>query len=343
MNDAYSNIALHGGMLSGVGESDGVLGALRGALASLPTATVTAQVGDTVVVYPQPVPFVPDAGRLWAFQLSFATDSTALLADVRPLESLRLQLAERGTTTDEYDAEPGTPFGDDLPPRGGDAALYLVAFGITEAGSTEYLSALLRAGRYDDEFGYTQAGERHEEIASALGLSATAGIGYDDIQRGVLPDGVSRDMLIHLHGDPSRDLAQYTLLMPPPDATDGDIAAYLLPDVVSLGREIEDDEWTGRVPPAREIVARLNASEAFNGEFRVRSEGSFVVVTGDGFDLFVDGGDGEAGATRVVFARTSVETDKADCHKCLIRLAGALNLTVWEGRTQLVWHRPPAG
>lgn len=237
---------------------------VRGAAAApVPFYETMPDANGLRVVYPECTGELPNAGDLLAMLSTRAFGTVALLAEVQNEETLRLRLFERGEPTDEYLAEPGYADGNDLPPSGGNAARLCTAFGIADAETVDELSALLRAGRYDDEYGYAVASDRHREIADLLGFpAASIGTDYGDIERGKMPEGLVDSGLRFVPAtDPPR---QYVVCRVSLDTTDGEIAARFSPDVIAFEEEFDRPAGFLALGTVRRVRARV--SEGGGGE-----------------------------------------------------------------------------
>lgn len=98
-------------------------------------------------------------------------------------DMLVYQLYDRGILQDEYNSMPD--YFDDVPEcaRGGDAMKLIEVFGAGDLGTLERILV-------SDE--YTFATERHQALASALGLPLCAvGFGYNYLIDGDLPPGIA--------------------------------------------------------------------------------------------------------------------------------------------------------
>jgi hypothetical protein len=177
-------------------------------------------------------------------------DALVVLSVVDEEDVLRMRIFRSGSSVEEYITEPGTVIGEDLPPSMGDVFKLASMFGVSGADTLNELSHLLAAGRYDDELGFGEAKERHGEIAQLLNLPmASVGIGYESLERGLLPDEVERDSLRYFPADigltaSGLKLRQYALFHPMEGETDGQIAARFLPEVISW----EDDFLSEATP-----------------------------------------------------------------------------------------------
>ena len=233
-------------------------------LSALGRTLYAATVPGGCVVFPEPDPAAPDLGDLLAHTLSGETHGAVLLSDVRD-DALRLRLFDNGVTVDEYETEPDAMDGETHAPRGGNADVLLTAFGLPATDRT-FLDPLLRAPRYDDDYGYGAASERHAEIADLLGTPAIAGIGYVSIARGKMPDGVLPTDLQHTVGN--AHVWQFALIHAPEGTSETEIASYLLPNVVSLERGIETDDWVsdfGTLSAVRDAVVAAFSIAAHTG------------------------------------------------------------------------------
>ena len=100
------------------------------------------------------------------------------------------QLYKDGELLDEYDSSPGyfDASAEPSAPVGGDAEKLCAAFG---SEKTEDVARILRKSAFDDD-GYTFAFERHDDLVSALGISAFGvGTAYASFESDELPEGLS--------------------------------------------------------------------------------------------------------------------------------------------------------
>jgi hypothetical protein len=249
MSGNYQNITFRGDA-----------GAVTAFLSETGIAAIVAASADPtgfVVVYPQPVQGAPTVADWVAALLSERFPDPVLLAEVHAEETLRLRLFESGEPVDEYRTEPGFFSGEPLPPSGGDAARLAEAFDAPDARAE--LATLLRAGRYDDEYGFLGASERHRDIVDLLGLpAATIGIGVTDVGGQLTSDLVARMQFVDRA--PNRLLHEYLLLAAPFDATEEEIAGTVLPEVIALDLGLEKEEWESRLGDMASIRAKLDAA-----------------------------------------------------------------------------------
>ena len=307
----------------------------------LPMATVALAQEKGMVIYPETINFVPNAGDFVASELSSYLNCSALLAEVDQQETLRLRLFDAGQPVDEYKTEPGLWIGEDLPPSGGNAARLLLAFDRYDVETQDYLSRLLQAGRYDDEFGFTQAVQRHEEIAELLDLPETVGISYEAIQHGILPEGYNADQLSTVYPFPETELRQYTLLRPPFPASEEDIATYLLLDIFSLELGTEKEEWKSNLGTPFEIHTAIQLAGLETQPF-AESWLSIRPAAGDCL-LHLDCGTNlsqETVETAQLFL--SFPTGQTEGKNLLHRLAQAIKAIVWDVRTRQIVARSAA-
>lgn len=250
-----------------------------GAFPALPFAYYLSPAGGQsgVVLYPEAIREVPNAGDFAAALVSTSfPNAVVVLAAVGEEDTLRIRFFYGGDPFDEYLTEPGRVTGEDLPPSGGDCRRLASLFRLTDEGSIEGLNAMLRAPRYDDDYGFGEARERHSEIAQLLRLPQCAvGTGYDSISRGLLPNEVEPDSLKHLAPDSGFDeaglkLTQYVLFQPSDGENEARIAARFLPDVIAWEEDFLEEPLTslGSVPIIREhvaarFVARADESPAY--------------------------------------------------------------------------------
>jgi hypothetical protein len=103
------------------------------------------------------------------------------------------RLYERGQLVDEYDSTPGYFEGKRSTPSGGNAAKLCELMGDQ---NVEIVTSILRKAQ--GAKGYVFAVQRHEDLASALGIPIfTVGSGYEYIKRGEVPYGLDSESLKH--------------------------------------------------------------------------------------------------------------------------------------------------
>ncbi|MBC8135812.1 MAG: hypothetical protein H8F28_08010 [Fibrella sp.] len=217
-----------------------------GSLPALPFAyfaTVPNEQGQ-MVLYPEMVGDVPNAGDFAAalFSLTFPNAAVVLATDEGE-EGLRMRFFSKGDSVDEYRTDPGQVAGEDLAPTGGHIERIAPMFGITDTELIGELSQILRSSRLDDQFGFGETSERHGEIAQLLDLpSFSVGMGYESIQRGLMPNEITPETLRHFPTDSGFSscglrLRQYVLFRPAEGESEAQIAARFLSDVIAW----EDD------------------------------------------------------------------------------------------------------
>lgn len=290
-----------------------------------PGAAYATRVSGGVAVYPEPDTRTPDRGDFLAHYVSRRTQSAVLLSEVRG-DILRLRLFVSGVTVDEYVAE--TPDGD--APTGGNAPALLAAFG-APADAAGFLAPLLRATRFDDDYGYGAASDRHTEIADLLGVPEIAGIGYEAITRGQLPEGVAQSSLRRFAGI-SLSLWQFALLRVPEGTSEAEVASYVLPDIISLERGIEVDDWTSDFGTLSAVRETLAASES------AQESAGWIVLPAATGALYFDFGcrrDTDTVETIRVFLSTPPGTKEAGVAQ-LVAAAQAIGGTIWDWETRRV-------
>lgn len=101
------------------------------------------------------------------------------------------QLYKNGEPLDEYNSAPDyfEPEGEPSGPSGGDAARLVQAFGV--AADAKAVEQVLRTSSLDDD-GYTFECERHQALATLLGMPLFGvGGGFNYISEGELPEGLT--------------------------------------------------------------------------------------------------------------------------------------------------------
>ena len=294
--------------------------------AAFPATGYVAATSNAVLVYPRPVPGVPDVGDYLAYRLSHRFSCAVLLSDVRN-DSLRLRLFDNGATVDEYST---APYGADDDPQGGNAEALLTAFG-GDFDTAEFLAPLLRAARFDDDYGYNSATERLAGVAELLDIPALVG-SYDAIAQGQFPEGIAPTDLSHTEST-STTVAQFTLLRVPVGTSETETASYLLPEIVSLERGIEVDEWVsdfGSLASVRETVLKaFPVASAVTANWLVVPSGSDAVLHVDlGFRA-----DTESVETVRVFAVTPSGVFGINAVR---DLAVTLSSVAWDWKTRRV-------
>ncbi len=293
-----------------------------------------------VVLFPETVRDVPNAGDFAAalFSASFP-DAIAVLATVDEEDVLRMRFFQTGSSVEEYVTEPGKAIGEDLPPSGGNITKLATVFGLSDADTLAELPALLAAGKYDDALGFGEAKERHGEIAHLLDLpAASVGVGYESLERGLLPDEVEGASLRHFptdsgFADSGLKLRQYALFHPAAGETDGQIAARFLPDVISW----EDDFLQEAIPvlgTAAEIRAQF--SRVFAGRVD-GSDGNWLSLLDEEYDLL----EADLGTFDQPIESTHLFALSQDIPTALLsRLCEGTPWAVWSYETKQVVSRP---
>ncbi|MBC8141704.1 MAG: hypothetical protein H7Y38_09725 [Armatimonadetes bacterium] len=293
----------------------------------LPGAAFVAPVAGGSIVFPEPDAATPHVGDFLAHSLSCATHGAVLLSEVSG-DVLRLRLFDDGVTVDEYVAE--TP--DDGVPTGGNAPALLATFG-APASDAEFLAPLLRASRFDDDYGYGAASDRHAEIADLLGVPTVAGIGYEAITQGKLPEGIAQSDLRQFAGTGSY-LQEFTLLRVPDGTSETEVASYVLPDMVSLERGIEVDDWVsdfGTLATVRETIAdAADVVAPSDADWLTAAAGDAALHFDFGFRNDVD-----TVETIRVFVSAPLGTTNTALRR-LADIAQAVSATVWDWRTRRV-------
>lgn len=298
----------------------------------LPLAAFAIPVPGGFVLYPEPDARTPERGDFLAHYISRRIDGAVLLSEVRD-DVLRLRFFLNGVTVDEYVAE--TPESD--APTGGDAPALLAAFGAPVSDS-EFLAPLLRAARFDDDYGYGAATDRHAEIADLLGVPAIAGIGYEQITQGRLPEGVTQSDLRQITGTDSR-LWQFALLRVPDGTSETETASYLLPDMVSLERGIETDDWVsnfGTLAEVRGAIAHAAnvAAPSGNGWLEARADAAVLH-----FDFGYRQDSDSVEIVRVFL--TAQPGAKQSALPYLAHIAQVIGASVWDWKTRRVLPAMP--
>lgn len=263
---------------------------INGTLPALPFAYFATVPDDRgrMVLYPESVFDVPNVGDFAAALFSTSLpDALVILATVNDEDVLRLRFFQYGESTEEYCTEPGQPSGEELPPSGGDADKLATMFGITDPDLVGELSDVLRAPRLDDQFGFGEAKERHAEIAQLLDLPASSsGIGYESLQRGLMPESITQDGLRHFptddgFADAGLKLRQYMLFAPLIEESEAQVAARFLPDVIAW-----EDDFLEEPTPILGTVATLqnHISTAFP-ELSEQGSKNWLSVLDDQYDL----------------------------------------------------------
>ena len=161
------------------------------------TCIVTRSVNDTVVVFDE-----DSDNQDQQVISSLATElSRKLRCPVLAVlnhddDILWYQLYENGKLQDEYDSSPGyfDPSAKPSGPAGGDAAKLCAAFG---SGKTDEVERVLRKSVFDED-GYTFAFERHDDLVSALDISAFGvGTAYASFENDEFPEGLAADDIVH--------------------------------------------------------------------------------------------------------------------------------------------------
>ena len=101
-------------------------------------------------------------------------------------------LYDQGQAVDEYDSTPGYFEGRSSRPEGGNADKLCELMG---SQNTAKVASILRKSSGGLR-GYLFAAQRHEDLMRALGMPTfSVGLGYEYIERGELPSGLSSDDL----------------------------------------------------------------------------------------------------------------------------------------------------
>jgi hypothetical protein len=154
--------------------------------------------GDLTVIYDAASEAQNGSGYAFVEPISKALHCLALYVTLSD-GTLMYRLYKSGKVIDAYDSWPGY-WEEDEPdhPVGGDAILLCEEFGRPDASMR--VETILRAWPHDTDvppgnFAYGDEHARHYELREALGLPMIADRGYDRINEGMFPDGLTEDEL----------------------------------------------------------------------------------------------------------------------------------------------------
>jgi hypothetical protein len=154
--------------------------------------------GDLTVIYDAASEAQYGTGYTFVEPISRALQCLALYVTLAD-GTLMYRLYKSGTVIDKYDSWPGYWEEDEEDhPVGGDAILLCEAFGRPDVSMR--VEEILRAWPHDrdvppDSFFYGDETSRHHDLREALGLPAIADRGYDRINEGMFPDGLTEEEL----------------------------------------------------------------------------------------------------------------------------------------------------
>jgi hypothetical protein len=305
-NGEYSSITLRGPA------QEAVLTAVR----ELRQAAFVSPTRDGVtVVYPEDE--TPEGAALWlAARLSRKLGCAAWQVTASE-ETLTWALFEAGDWTDTYDAAPGVRTGEELPPAGGDAQRLCRALRAPEDAAAE-VAPMLRAAPLDEDFGFLHGGERHAEIADALGLPLLDyATGFRALDHGhtAAPGTPPVGEMTLLRPVPPLALLRFDLVRPLSDVDTEDLLEWLYGDATGTRGEPMGNPL-GTPDTLRDaIVAALPEVDA--------THPTWLTTSGDGFALDFALGPGDTARDHVTVLLSAEPRAAAAARERLVALGRA--------------------
>ena len=159
-------------------------------------AFVSPAEGKYTVIYPELMQFAsPSLQDIWA-RVSKKLKVAIIVTSVYDDDTLQYELWKNGELVDHYESDPSAMGDESKPdtPQGGNPNLLCATYHCTDESK---IKTILYLSHIDKKYVFET--DRHKDLAASLGLPGiSVGYGYEYINQGEIPPGLTKSQLVKL-------------------------------------------------------------------------------------------------------------------------------------------------